>query len=310
MRLHHYPGLFGDPRSRGLSLAVGVSLTVHAVLFAAAGRLHTRPTERTFFAPVHFVDLVERSPGPATKAPTAAPASAPSAPPVAAPPAAATPKAKPPALPQPVAPKPPPPKQEPKITQEAVERLLTKQAAVEKPTPPPKPATEAQISERIARMREKYVDPAPPPARTPGGKEPTGDGRRVEDAIASIRQKVGPAKGGQAGSGSDQKVGVRGSSANTLQQVRLRAYYNQLWDHVTDHWAIPPSLQGRDYSVIVSVIFDRQGNLVRSWVEEPSGSDAFDRSALQALQRAQPLPPIPDAVSGDTLEVGFRFHPD
>ena len=305
MRLHHYPGLFGDPRSRGLPLALSVSLAVHAVLFATAGRLHTRPAERTFFAPVHFVDLVERSPEPAAKAPTEAPAAAPPAPTP-----APKPKTKPPAPAQPVAPKPPPPKQEPKITREAVERLLTKQTAVEKPTPPLKPATEEQISERIARMREKYVDPAPPPARTPGGKEPAGDGRRVEDAIASIRQKVGPAGGGQAGSSSDQKVGVRGSSANTLQQVRLRAYYNQLWDHVTDHWAIPPSLQGRDYSVIVSVIFDRQGNLVRSWVEEPSGSDAFDRSALQALQRAQPLPPIPDAVSGDTLEVGFRFHPD
>ena len=118
MRLHHYPGLFGDPRSRGLALAVGVSLAVHAVLFAMAGRLHTRPGERTFFAPVHIVDLVERFPGPATKTPAKAPAATPPAPPVAA---APTPKAQPKTPTQPVAPKQTPAKQEPKITREAVE---------------------------------------------------------------------------------------------------------------------------------------------------------------------------------------------
>jgi TonB family protein len=272
-----------------------VSLVVHAVLLTAAGHIRTRPVERTFFAPVQMVDLVERFPGPSAKTPA---------------PAAAPPAARPKVPAKPVVAQPPPARPKPKITREAVERLLAKPAAAEKPAPPRGPATEEQISERIARMREKYAEPPPPSARAAGAEQPTGDGRRVEDAIASIRQRVGPAGAGPVGSGSNDKVGVRGGSASTLQQVRLRAYYNQLWNHVTDYWTIPPSLQGRDYAVIVSVILDRQGTLVRSWVEKPSGSEAFDQSALRALQRAQPLPPIPDSVSGDTLEVGFRFYPD
>lgn len=312
MRLHHYPGLFGDARSRGLRWAVGISVAVHGLLFAVAGQLKTRPVERTFFAPVHIVDLVERSPGPAAKPADGPQTPAAPAPAVAAPapkPPAPVPEAPAPAPAKPAAPTPPPPKAEPRVTKEAVERLLTKPAPAAKPAPSQEPSSEARIAERIARMREQQAAAAPPsaPAGSPSSAE---DGGRVRDAIDSIRQRVGPAAAGQTAGGAAPQVGVRGGGTNTLQQVRQRAYYNQLWDHVTRYWMIPPSLQGQRYSVIVSVILDRQGNLVRSWVEEPSVSAAFDRSALQALERAQPFPAIPEAVSGDTLEVGFRFSPE
>ena len=292
MRLHHYPGLFGDPRSRGLTLAVGISLAVHLVLLVTVGRIHTRPMERNFFTPVHMVDLVERP---------AAPAGKPAAP--AAPEPA---KAKAPPPEKPVAPKQAPAQPKPAPQPDAVKRITTKPQEAPKPEPPSAELSEERISERIARMREKFGAPPPATETADTAVDHANDNGRVDEAIASIRQRVGPSTTG----GGAEKVGVRGGSANTLQQVRLRAYYNQLWDHVTSHWAIPPSLKGRDYDVIVSVILDRQGTLVRSWVEEPSGSNGFDQSALRALQRAQPLPPIPDSVSGDTLEVGFRFHPD
>lgn len=313
MRLHHYPGLFGDPRSRGLRWAVGISLTVHAVLFAVAGQMKTRPNQRTFFAPVHIVDLVERSPGPVAKPASGPQTPAAPAPAVAAPaPKPPTPAPKPPAPAKPAAPTPPTPKPEPRVTRESVERLLTKPAPAAqpaKPAPPQEPSSEARIAERIARMREQQAATAPPSASAAPQPSAEGGGG-VQDAIDSIRQRMGPTAGGQAGGGAPAQVGVRGGGTNTLQQVRQRAYYNQLWDHVTRYWMIPPSLQGQKHSVIVSVILDRQGNLVRAWVEEPSASAAFDRSALQALERAQPFPAIPEAVSGDPLEVGFRFSPE
>ena len=131
----------------------------------------------------------------------------------------------------------------------------------------------------------------------------TGD-EQLSRSIASIRERMGPetAKPGRPGT-----VGVR-AGGNVLQQVRLRAYYNRLWDHVKESWAVPPGVQGRDLSVIVSILVDRNGRLLRTVLEESSGSEAFDRSALQALQRSQPLPPLPEVVSASTLEIGFRFH--
>jgi TonB family protein len=105
-------------------------------------------------------------------------------------------------------------------------------------------------------------------------------------------------------------VGVRSGAGNVLQEVRLRAYYNRLWEHVNAHWTIPPSLVGRGHTVIVSAAIDRRGRLLKATVEEPSASPAFDQSALRALERAVPLPAFPEEVAEDVLEIGFRFHGD
>ncbi len=77
IRRYRHSGLFEDPRSRGLTLAVLVSLALHAGLMLAFGRFHISPVERTFYAPMHMVDLVQRFPGTGTgpgrpKAPPAA----------------------------------------------------------------------------------------------------------------------------------------------------------------------------------------------------------------------------------------------
>ncbi|GAB4287110.1 MAG: hypothetical protein Kow0092_40260 [Deferrisomatales bacterium] len=295
MRIQRYHGLFGDRRDQGVWKALGVSLVLHAALYLAFGRFHIRPVERTFYAPIHVVDLVER-PGPkgggngAPKPPSAKPRPAPKPEPPRPKPAA---KPKPaPAKPSAVAPsKPAPPK--------------AAAATPAEPAPAAEPAPEAleqKIAERIASLRAKHGDPL---ASRPEGPSADLGERRVGQAIEAIRKRLDQASAqGPGGSGAAGLSGRR----SALEEVRLRAYYNRLWDRVNEHWAIPPGLKGRDLSVIVSVVIDRQGRIQRMVVEESSGSDAFDRAALAALERAQPLPPVPDEVVGDTLEVGFRFH--
>ncbi|GAB6063015.1 energy transducer TonB [Deferrisoma palaeochoriense] len=303
MRIHRYHGLFGDRRDQGVWKALGVSLVLHAALFLAFGRFHIRPVERTFYAPIHVVNLVER-PGPkgargGPAAPRPKPKSAPK------------PKPKAPA-PKPAARTPPKPAPKPKPAAKSPAKPAPPKAAAAvpaEPAPSPAPAAEPnpealerKIAERIAALREKHGDPL---AAGPAGPSTELGERRVGQAIEAIRKRLDAASAqGPGGSGATGLSGRR----SALEEVRLRAYYNRLWDRVNEHWAIPPGLKGRDLSVIVSVVIDRAGRIQRLVVEESSGSDAFDRAALAALERAQPLPPIPDEVADDTLEVGFRFH--
>jgi TonB family protein len=316
--MHRYPGLFADPRTRGLKLALAASVLLHAALFSAFGRFHIRPPDRTFYAPVQVVDLGNG--GPAQGRSGASPA-----PP---PPKVEKPAPKESETQVKEVPKPPEPK--PKKTREAkAETPEAKKLPAAKEAPPkraeskPKEVptrdaearvadriaklreqkqtvSEEKVSDRVAKLREKLAE-SRAESRPPAGRS-EGD---VQSAINSIRQRVA-VTGGGGGSGA---VGVRGGG-NVLQEVRLRAYYNQLWEHVNQYWTIPPSLQGKDLTAIISAVVDRQGRVLKSWVEEASGTAAFDQSALRALERATPLPAMPDSVTGDTLEIGFRFHGD
>ena len=308
MTTHRYPGLFGDPRQRGLAKAVVASLVLHVGLFLGFARFQIRPPQRTFYAPIQVINLVDR-PGPARSGRAGAPAPArPGAPPKAKP--VKAPKAKPKPGPKAAAKTKPPAKARPK----PVKKPAAAAPARAKPAPAPAPARpvseaelEQKVAERIAALRQKHGPEEAPAGPAPA--EPSALGRlgerRVSQAVDAIRRRIDRASArGPGGSGA---AGLSGSRS-ALQEVRLRAYYNRLWEHVNSHWSIPPGLRGRGLSVILSVVIDRNGRILRRVVEESSGSPPFDESALRALERAQPLPPIPAEVPDDTLEVGFRFH--
>jgi colicin import membrane protein/protein TonB len=46
------------------------------------------------------------------------------------------------------------------------------------------------------------------------------------------------------------------------------------------------------------------------WYEKRSGNVLFDDMAWRAIYKAEPFPPFPSEIKGDTLEIGIRFMPD
>jgi len=314
VRVDRYHGLFGDRRDHRVWKALGFSAVLHAALFLAFGRFHIRPVERTFYAPIQVVNLVPPSgrpkPGGVVGTPRRASPPAPKTKARPTPKVKGKPKAKAktgsrPSQPKPQASPARPSAARPKPTPKPAPDQVARPKGSAAPAPEPNPeALERKVAERIAAMRAKHGEaPAQAPASA-GDRADLGE-RRVGQAIEAIRRRIDQASaGGPGGSGA---AGISGSRT-AIEEVRLRAYYNRLWERVKDHWAIPPGLKGRDLSVIVSVVLDRKGRILRRVVEESSGSEAFDTAALMALERAQPLPPVPDEVRDETLEVGFRFH--
>jgi protein TonB len=255
------------------------------MLLAAFGRVQIRPNIRTFFTPLHMVDLVEKKPGPGAAR-------------------AAPPKPPPQTKSKKTEPKPP---VSVKKTPQSKPTTSTKvDSTVDTPRVPPTKSepeeqySEEQVAQRIDQLRQKLKAARPEPGAPEGGEQ------AVRRKIEAIRKGLGSNGGG--GSHKPSGASSGGGGSNALQEVRLRAYYSRLWEHVDEHWAVPPSLEGQPYTVVVSVVIDRQGRLLKSWVEDHSGSDAFDQSALNALARAEPLPAIPETLPDETLEVGFRFH--
>ena len=62
-------------------------------------------------------------------------------------------------------------------------------------------------------------------------------------------------------------------------------------------------LRGQQGIVALHFKLDRQGHVLSSSVAASSGFSMLDDEALALLDRAQPLPPIPDDIHGETLDI-------
>ncbi|MFH0811005.1 MAG: TonB family protein [Pseudomonadota bacterium] len=89
--------------------------------------------------------------------------------------------------------------------------------------------------------------------------------------------------------------------------LSLRLYYQEVWDRVHRNWALPASHAGR-LEAVVAVRIARDGSVEQVQLENRSGNDQFDRSALNAVRAANPLAPLPGDYLGRWHEMGIRFR--
>jgi len=92
----------------------------------------------------------------------------------------------------------------------------------------------------------------------------------------------------------------------------LNDYYDMIWAKIKKEWTLPENLRkGRtDLEATIVIVIEKEGKIQKYWFEKKSGNALFDQRAMWAIKKAEPFPPIPKEFSDDTLEMGFRFHPD
>lgn len=82
-------------------------------------------------------------------------------------------------------------------------------------------------------------------------------------------------------------------------------FRERLLGHLQRHKRYPSSAQARRQQGVPYVRFtmDRAGRVLVSTLERTGNHGVLDAEALALLERAQPLPPLPDEIDGDTLEI-------
>ena len=95
-------------------------------------------------------------------------------------------------------------------------------------------------------------------------------------------------------------------------ESKLNDYYSLIWTKIKGAWTIPENLLKVtvDLETIIVVIIERDGKIQKCWFEKKSGNAVYDQSAMRAIKKAEPLPPIPKELGENTLEIGIRFFPD
>jgi colicin import membrane protein len=134
--------------------------------------------------------------------------------------------------------------------------------------------------------------------------------KHLQEALEEIRKK--------AALEEIKKKVVRRESVeekSTIVSTELENIYSSMVESkIKKEWTIPENLLKEkelfDLETIIVIIIDKDGRVQKSWFEKKSGNTLYDQSAMRAIKKAEPLPPIPKELNKDMLEFGIRFFPD
>ena len=127
----------------------------------------------------------------------------------------------------------------------------------------------------------------------------------IEKAVSAIRQKE------KAEFKTKEAASASGRSTMSDAEVNVQAneYIEAVWSRVKQNWTIPQSLlPEKNITTIVEVKISRSGALQYVGFETRSGNRYFDDSALRAVKKSSPFPPLPYWVRDNNIEIGIRFH--
>ena len=114
-------------------------------------------------------------------------------------------------------------------------------------------------------------------AKPPSGKEGAGDRRGDGDQVVSLAKK---------------------------------RYYAAILTHLSRFWTLPDTVEWpEDLEAVVVLWLRRDGTVSKRVFEKRSSSAPFNRFVEQTLDKAGAMPPFPQELPMESLEIGIRFRP-
>ncbi len=140
--------------------------------------------------------------------------------------------------------------------------------------------------------------------------------KRLQEALEEIRKKAAldeiKKRVARKEREEERSTAITSAKASLEMESKLNDYYSLVWAKIKGVWTIPENLLKVtvDLETIIVVIIERDGKIQKFWFEKKSGNTVYDQSAMRAIRKAEPLPPVPKELGENTLEIGIRFFPD
>lgn len=171
---------------------------------------------------------------------------------------------------------------------------------------------------RVASRKKKTVNP-----KTDAGALERLREKRIEAAVAKVRQRAGtqgatdavagndaPWREALAGTGQGSGRGVGsgvGNGGGDVKSLEFVIYRNRMLDQIKNMW----TWVGKRTDLEVTVRFgvDRTGGVFALQIIGASDDPSYDESVIRAVMRASPLPPPPATYLQDFSDVELTFRP-
>ena len=189
------------------------------------------------------------------------------------------------------------------------------------PAPPPPPAEGKKPTLRDLTVPQNIKPEGPASKMRHPVEKPKKDSKPKREKTASISEppafsRTNPAgSGGSGGSGVRIGLGGPGGGSGYDSQVGLSnfpyTYYLQaVTDRISANWftsLVDPGVRG-DFQTVVYFKIMRSGQTTEISIKESSGVESLDLSALRAIQRSTPFPPLPSDYDQDYLGIFLIFE--
>lgn len=181
------------------------------------------------------------------------------------------------------------------------------------PAPPKKP--------EMAYQEKPVAQKAKPPTPGKGAPKKSADQRRMEDALSRLSKQVedrGKAAPPEAAQIPETQPGGFTFGSPTAQYVPLNdpeyvIYQAKIRQQIMDEWILPIKYADPTSGLICKVIvhISEQGEVTQTEWEQRSGNEAYDLSALRAVEKAAPLAIPPERLKWEVFNEGFivEFNP-
>ncbi len=162
---------------------------------------------------------------------------------------------------------------------------------VEIPLEEPSTAPEIKIDKPEEKPEKKLKDKPYQPKAEPGANRQTGQPEGSTEVATS---------------GSTPFAGATIDNAT----FDYPYWFTQAFYKIQSNWRNPVAA---DYSIVCVIYFQviKSGRLIKTRIEESSGTRAYDEACLAAIERSAPFPPLPkgfrDEIIGITLP--FKYEP-
>lgn len=87
----------------------------------------------------------------------------------------------------------------------------------------------------------------------------------------------------------------------------LKEYFEQTNKIIRSKWTPPEKFKNKGLTTVLIITIMKNGNIDNYKIEKASGNKEYDKMIIDTLNKLTPLPPIPNTIKEETLQIGLRF---
>jgi protein TonB len=179
-------------------------------------------------------------------------------------------------------------------------------------TPSPAPVTPAPRAIEVPRPDAIPIPTAPTkPAKVAEKATPTPPLHPQPIKVDPNKAQTGEAAASIPMSSVQTKAGTSNiSMQDTAFGTRFQYYVDQITQKVASQWYTGMlDQQAAGHRAYITFQVERDGSLTHIQIAQRSGDNTLDQTALSAVQHIDTFPPLPEAYTGDHINVTYYFDP-